>query len=108
MHKRLMIRSVTLLLSAIIFQACAPSVGMVGVGGMPMGMGGMGMMGMPMGGFAYGGSWGHSSTNVAVVNNHTTDVNSYNNHSTDVNAYNNHTNNAFASNHGGGFYHPSR
>ena len=91
-------KSVALILLASALSGCGPSVGMVGVGGMPMGMGGMGMMGMPMGGFAYGGSWGHSSTNVAVVNNHTTDINSYSNH----------TNNVFAGNHGGGFYHPSR
>lgn len=93
------------LLLAAMLTGCGPSVGVVGMGGMPMGMG-MGYgMGMPMGGFAYGGAWGHSPTNIDVVNNRTTDVYASNRTNTMVN--DEHVNNAYA-NRGGDFYHPGR
>ena len=95
------------LLLAAMLSGCGPSVGVVGMGGMPMGMGmGYGgMMGMPMGGFAYGGAWGHSTTNVDVYNNRTTDVYASNRTNTMVN--DEHVNNAYADR-SGDFYHPGR
>ena len=79
------------LLLAAMLTGCGPSVGVVGMGG--------------MGGFAYGGAWGHSTTNVDVVNNRTTDVYASNRTNTLVN--DEHVNNANA-NRGGDFYHPGR
>lgn len=84
-------RTRVLLLSTVLLSGCGPSIGGVGMGGMPMGVG---MMGMPMGGYAYGGAWGHS-TNVIAYDRHTSvDVVNHANHTYDT--------------HGGGFYHPGR